>query len=343
MSASTLSVLMCVYNHAAYVGEALEAILAQSYRPLEIIVIDDGSTDGGAEVIARYAARDERIRFFSNDVNKGFLFSVQRGLALVRGDYVFGAAADDKVLPGLFEKSMMLLERYPDAGLCSARSKVIGPAGQDLGELWVPTIVTASAYLPPDRALEILDRQCSWFLGNTAVYRRQALHDAGGFIPDLGSFCDGFICMVLAAKHGACFIPETLAAWRRTDQNFSSQTGSDPRLVLDIMDRAGTLMLTAYRDLFSPPFVRRWQRRWFADFLDGLTGRQRESVRLCAARVPSPTARDRVYFWFLRAALCGITLVTKLYTVSRANFPVQVRIVRGKFRVGGGPGRAARR
>jgi glycosyltransferase involved in cell wall biosynthesis len=343
MSAPTLSVLMCVYNHAAYVGEALEAILSQSCPPLEIVVIDDGSTDGGAEVIARYAEREPRLRFYRNERNQGLFAAVERGLGLVRGDFVYGAAADDRALPGLFEKSMALLARHPEAGLCSARSAVIGAAGEPLGELWVPAVAGQPVYLPPAEALAALDRKRSWFTGPTVIYRREALRAAGGFRPELGSFCDGFVYLVLAAKHGVCFIPEVLAAWRRTDQNFSLKIRSDPGLALDIMDRVGVLMRTTYAGLFPPGFATRWERQWFLDVLDDVTGRRRDVARLCAARVPARTARDRAYFGFLQAALAGISLVTKLYALSRASFSDQSRIARNKVGIGGGSGDGVRR
>jgi glycosyltransferase involved in cell wall biosynthesis len=323
---------MCVYNHASYVGGALEAILAQSYQPLEIIVVDDGSTDGGAAVIAGYARREPRIRFLSNGRNEGLFFSIEKGLALVRGDYVFGAAADDLILPGLFEKSMELLARHPEAGLCSALSGVIGTGGEALGELWVPFVAAAPVYVDPERALEILDRHCSWFAGTTVIYRRRALLEAGGFRPELGSFCDGFVYLVLARKHGACFIPELLASWRKTDRNYSSRVREDPRLGLDIMERAARLMRTTYRDLFPADFVARWERKWFLDLLDGMAGAQRQALLACSSRVPGATAWDRIFFRLLRLQAAGGTLLTKAYAFTKAGPADRRRIARSKVR-----------
>src|SRR5215207_96176 len=110
------------YNHARFLQESLGAILAQSRRPLEVIVVDDGSTDGSVDIIKVLAQSNPTVHLVCNERNVGGIASVNRGLVLASGDYVHCAAADDRVLPGFYEQSLDLLSQCPEAGLCSSVS-----------------------------------------------------------------------------------------------------------------------------------------------------------------------------------------------------------------------------
>jgi glycosyltransferase involved in cell wall biosynthesis len=277
----TLSVCMPNYNHARYLPQALEALLCQSFRPTEIIVVDDGSTDGSVDVIEQYVRKDPIVRLFRNNRNQGVVSTSNRALALATGEYVSLLAADDFVLPSFLENSLNLLVQYPQAGLCSGMSRLIGEHGEDKGLVPIPTISSSNVFLDAKECLRAIRRHGSWILGNTVVHRRQMLVNAGGFIPELHSFCDGFIYLVIAARHGVCFIPEPLACWRRMETGYSWSTYVDFKLRLDIRDTVVNLMRTTYRDLFPGDFVDEWVRSYTASV--GLTAHdqmRRERERL---------------------------------------------------------------
>jgi hypothetical protein len=82
----TLSVVISNYNHARYLPVALQAVLSQSCRPMEVIVIDDCSTDNSVEVIEEFVRRDPIIRLYRNEQNQGVIFSTNRGLGLATLD-----------------------------------------------------------------------------------------------------------------------------------------------------------------------------------------------------------------------------------------------------------------
>ena len=261
MTQPTLSVVMTNYNHAHYIVEAMDAILTQSYTPLEFIIIDDASTDNSFEILEGYAKKYPLIRLLRNEHNMGAFHNVTRLKELSQGDYLYGAAADDKILPGFFEKSMNLLAQFPQAGLCSTLTRCIDAEGRDIGVLHMPTVSKEGCFIPPNKAISLLYKHGSWLQGNTAIYQQRALMDSGGFIPELLSFCDGFITMVIAAKYGVCHIPEPLAAWRQLENSYSATCGKDPELSLKIIHHASELMSSKYGELFPPDFVERWEKR----------------------------------------------------------------------------------
>lgn len=85
---NTISVIMSNYNHAKYIDKALEAILSQSYRPMEVILVDDATTDNSVEIIKQFIRQDQIIRIVVNEKNIGTVRSTQKLLDFVRGDYV---------------------------------------------------------------------------------------------------------------------------------------------------------------------------------------------------------------------------------------------------------------
>lgn len=211
MNLPTLSVLLPNYNHAKFVGQALYAILAQSVQPLEIIVIDDASTDNSLEVIEEIARRHPHIRVLRNETNQGVNYTLNRALSEARGTYIYGAAADDQVLPGFFERSLWLLAQHPQAAVCcSYPSRVDAATGEvtDHALGWS----RRECYFPPADLVRVMGGHA--IAGHTAIVRRDAFIKAGGWINELQWFTDWYALQVAAFRGGACFIPATLALFR---------------------------------------------------------------------------------------------------------------------------------
>src|SRR4051812_48179920 len=165
MALPSLSVIMPNYNHARFLPGALQAVLDQSVRPKEILLVDDASTDDSVAVIERFAERHPVIRFHRNERNLGVVANIRRMLEMATGDYVVGCACDDRVLPGFFEKSLTLLGQHPGAGLCSSLSLVMNEAGEMKGLL--PSVLASDrpCFLPPGRARRLLGLYGNWILG----------------------------------------------------------------------------------------------------------------------------------------------------------------------------------
>ena len=109
MSGARVSVVIPTYNHDRFLGEAIESALAQSRRPDEIIVIDNGSTDRTPEVAARYPVR------YIRQTNQGICGSTNRGIAEVTGDHVVILHSDDRLLPHHLETNVAAFAAHPDA------------------------------------------------------------------------------------------------------------------------------------------------------------------------------------------------------------------------------------
>lgn len=110
MSSPLVSVICLCYNHARFVREALESVLAQTYRALEIIVVDDGSTDASVEVIREFIRDHPQIQFIALPRNIGNCAAFNRALALAKGEYVVDFATDDVFVAERLEKQVALFE-----------------------------------------------------------------------------------------------------------------------------------------------------------------------------------------------------------------------------------------
>jgi glycosyltransferase involved in cell wall biosynthesis len=258
----TLSVIMGNYNHAHYLVESIPAILNQSFRPKEFIIIDDASTDNSVEIIEGFAKKDPIIRFYKNEKNLGNAATYIKAYELITGDYFNIAAADDLVLPGLFEKTMALLAKFPNAGVCSAITRKVNEKGDELDEAPErPYISKIPCYLPPEKILESFMDDESWCCaGNTAIWRQKAILDSGGFPWEAGLYIDDFLAALIALNFGACFIPEQLALHRVLPGSIGSKYRADPGAITERIDPIIKLMRTSYENKFPEPYIEGYHR-----------------------------------------------------------------------------------
>lgn len=109
-----ISVVVPLYNKAEFVAEAIESIRRQSFPALEIVVVDDGSTDGSAAIVERMIGEDIRL---IRQKNSGVSAARNRGIDEARGSFVAFLDADDRYHPHFLESVASLIDRYPDAGM----------------------------------------------------------------------------------------------------------------------------------------------------------------------------------------------------------------------------------
>lgn len=128
MTLPKVTVLMSVYNGEKYLREAIDSILSQTFTDFEFLIVDDGSTDSSAEIIASY--KDKRIRLSANPNNMGIIFSLNKGLDLAKGEYIARMDADDISLPTRLEKQVTFMELHPKVGVCGSWTMLFSGPGK---------------------------------------------------------------------------------------------------------------------------------------------------------------------------------------------------------------------
>ena len=147
-----VSVILPAYNAEAYLKEAIDSILNQTFPDFQLIVINDCSTDGTEEIIRQYA--DPRLVPVKNEKNLGIAATLNRGLSLAQGDYIARMDADDISLPHRLERQVAYLDAHPDIAvlgtnvetfdengpLCTGWSST-DPAQMKADLLWISFII----------------------------------------------------------------------------------------------------------------------------------------------------------------------------------------------------------
>jgi glycosyltransferase involved in cell wall biosynthesis len=129
-----VTVLMSVYNGIRYLAESTQSILSQSFSDFEFLIVDDGSTDGSAELIEQFAKSDKRIVLLRNETNLGLTRSLNIGLKHARGKYLARQDADDISLPERLELQNKYLEQNPEVGIVGTAYYIINEDGKTIGE-----------------------------------------------------------------------------------------------------------------------------------------------------------------------------------------------------------------
>lgn len=203
----TVSVLVPTYNRANYLGECLDSLLDQTEPALEIIVIDDGSSDDTPTLAARYG---ERIRYVRK-VNGGKPTAVNLGLSLAQGALIWIFDDDDVALPDAIAQRVRVLKAHPDAGFVFSPhwNGADGPGGKI-----ERTTLHDTPNPAPQAFLHELMKGCFFHLA-TALVRREAYQAVGAFDTELLSSEDYDMQLRLAAACPASFCAEPTFIFRR--------------------------------------------------------------------------------------------------------------------------------
>lgn len=126
-----VSVILPVYNAEAFLKEAIESVLAQTYTDFELLIINDGSTDCSEAIIASF--RDERVRYLKNEGNKGLIYTLNRGIDEALGRYLARMDADDVCCPERLQAQKAWLDAHPSTVMIATFSQEIDSKGKRLG------------------------------------------------------------------------------------------------------------------------------------------------------------------------------------------------------------------
>lgn len=147
--AGLVSVILPAYNAEKYIGEAIESILNQTYKNFELIIIEDCSTDKTADIVAKYAKQDSRIKAIYKRQNNGvigFIKNLNEGIDLSKGEFIARMDADDISLPDRFQQQVNYLHVFKDVLLVGSGAIGINEEGNEVGRV-IP-VPDASKLLP---------------------------------------------------------------------------------------------------------------------------------------------------------------------------------------------------
>jgi glycosyltransferase involved in cell wall biosynthesis len=289
-------VILPTYNRAALLGTAIESVLGQDFRELELIVVDDGSADETEKLVRRYRDSDARVRYVRAE-HRGVSAAMNAGIRAASGQFIARIDSDDQWLPDLLETEVSILEARPEIGLVYSRGQWMD---QDLNPL--STVVGQPPHFPGDTLRSMLwgDATCNI----TVVVRRECFDRVGFFDESLATSEDWDMWLRAAVHYDFVFVDRVLAHIRRHDGNATSVQGPSlaaflgvRRTVLDkffsrgdLSRRIAGMKSVAYRNLFIYE-----ANIWFA------TGDRRRALRALVRALRSggnPAATAARVAWF---------------------------------------------
>lgn len=233
-----VSVVISTYNHASFIAESIDSVLAQTYRDFEVIVIDDGSTDNTEEVLKPYL---DRIRLIKQE-NSGLPVARNAGIKEAKGEYIAFQDSDDIWLPDKLEKQMKYLEKNPHFDLVCGNGISFGNEGN------------TERLLVRNKRLRAIEKEGvtlkntyrkSRLFPSTWVIKKKVLEELGGFDTIFRTGQDVEFTYRFLLKHKAAFINEVLFK-RRTHSTNISRVNSEPKILLAI--RITEKLMSQYPD-----------------------------------------------------------------------------------------------
>jgi glycosyltransferase involved in cell wall biosynthesis len=210
-----VSVVMTAYNSGKHIRRAVQSILNQTYYNIEVLIVDDGSTDDTGRILDNLT--DLRVSVFKNGINKGILYSRNFLLSKVSGKYVAVMDSDDIAMPDRIERQVSFLESRPDFGMCGTYFKVIDDNDKVLYNTKFPTA-------NDDIRTFLLIGNC--FCHSTVMMRFDLIKEDG--YPNNYPLCEDFkLWKILSKKTKIANLPFYSTLYRIHAENVSNSRKAD--------------------------------------------------------------------------------------------------------------------
>lgn len=236
-----VSVVIPCFNYAHFLDQAIQSTLDQDYPSIEIIVVNDGSTDDPAAIAAKFPM----VRYVTQE-NRGLAGARNVGLAHCRGELVVFLDADDRLRPGAIAAGARLLEANPALGFAAGYSTLISGGGLPQPTVNRPGCEGDDAYVSLLRRNTIRNPA-------TVLFRRQVVQALGGFAPGVDACADYDLYLRVSRNHPVAFHDVVVAEYRKHGHNMSDNSAQMLRQALAVLRRQRPHLVSrelrqAYRD-----------------------------------------------------------------------------------------------
>lgn len=239
-----ITVCLPTYNGAAFLSEAIESVLTQTHDDLELIIVDDGSTDDSVSIAEGFD--DPRIRLFRNKEQLGIPGNWNRALTEARARYICIFHQDDVMLPQNLERKIAMLDGDPAIGFVhSAVDAIVDESAPTAFAGWVET-ADHDEVVEGDDYFKRLILWGNRIVAPTVVVRRSHIDELGGFDEALGFACDYALWLNISLSARVGFVSDPLVRYRWHGSN-ASHAFTDNRGVSEV-EEAGRKALAAYRN-----------------------------------------------------------------------------------------------
>ncbi|MEG4346261.1 glycosyltransferase family 2 protein [Microcoleus sp. A003_D6] len=246
-----VSIIMPAFNAQDTIGEAIASALGGTHRNLEILVIDDGSTDDTEKIVTDMAGKDQRIKYCKNPKNLGAYKSRNLMIEAATGKFIAFLDSDDTWEPNKLEECLKMLKQHPEVKSVGHALRYLDKRGNKVS--YIPTYPTNQEELQNVQENGALP----WVFPTALVAEREAILEMGGFL-DWKVAADTEFMARLAQKHGMLATKTPLGNYRVLGNSLTDKYWLDKRLAIDCVKEnqqrrirgESELTLTEYREIF---------------------------------------------------------------------------------------------
>ncbi|MGB0178216.1 MAG: glycosyltransferase family 2 protein [Owenweeksia sp.] len=240
-----ISVIIPNYNHAPFLEERIESVLNQTYQDIEIILLDDKSTDNSVSILERYSERDPRITFYPNTENSGSPFAQwNKGVELARGEILWIAESDDSCEPGFLEELITILDKNPEVGIAYCQSDLVDEDGKLINNyLKNLEFIYGTSHWRQDFVRKGEEVCREWMLFHNPIpnasgclIRKEAYLEAGGADPVMRLNGDWFLYTKILCQWDLGFTAKTLNYFRVHQHTQRARTRTTYKVYEEIIE-----------------------------------------------------------------------------------------------------------
>jgi glycosyltransferase involved in cell wall biosynthesis len=235
MSRNPLVTVVCpAYNCARFIAPALESVIAQSYRPIEVIVVDDGSTDETPELVKAFS----EVRYI-RQANRGPSAARNRAIGSAHGEFVAFLDLDDLWTPEKLSEQVVIIDSCPDAGLCFADMRLFSEDADEEPTMFQKYNLSAE-YFGHERVVANAIAKLvtmNFIPTSSVVARKTALDQAGGFDERFRKAEDWDLWLRIALYHPIVYSPQLLTLKRVHEVNTSRDAEGMNVAALQVLEK----------------------------------------------------------------------------------------------------------
>ena len=261
LSPVAVSVVIPHYNHSHILPRAVASVLAERMTGVEIIIVDDGSTEACEGVLAALEAADPSVRVIRCQKNQGAPAALNVGLAEARGEFVNFLGADDLLIPGFLRAMADALRAHPDAALACGDIVIVSTDSRVLGVRPFTAPSWHAEYLSPAMVRRRIMGTDNWICNTATLHRTEIIRAHGGFDSALGSFCDGILCRLLVFGHGFVYVPGISGIWQVAANTLSASSVLNSEKLEHLLGLARRKLAGSVVGATAPEYVELYERR----------------------------------------------------------------------------------
>jgi glycosyltransferase involved in cell wall biosynthesis len=214
MAAPRVSVVIPAYNAEDYLSEALDSVITQTYRDIEIVVVDDGSSDRTSGILERYSRLDDRM-IVHRQPNGGVVAALNRGVALARGEFIARMDADDIALPHRLERQVGFLDDHPAVAVVGGAVILVNDKNEEFHRVAPPA---------SDALIKAMLQDNSTMVHPAVLIRRDVMRALGGYRAVVEYAEDYDLWLRIAERHELANLQEPVLRYRIHAHQASART-----------------------------------------------------------------------------------------------------------------------